>query len=145
MIFFFFEAALNCTVSLISFSVSMSFIHRKSTFLRVKFLILLLWWKCFSAIEISWWSLYGLSSGNTDTFSICTPLISYKYLIALAETSSTILSRYGGPTHRGSWSIKMNSKYFLGVLFCFHFVLVLLFLLVCSLFWFWCISGFFFF
>jgi hypothetical protein len=40
-----------------------------------------------------------ISSINKDalisTFLICTPLISFCYLIALSKTSSTILNRYG--------------------------------------------------
>jgi hypothetical protein len=43
--------------------------------------------------------MYAVISANNDTlasfFSICIPLISFSYLIALTRTSSTILNRYG--------------------------------------------------
>ena len=91
-----FETIVKGVVSLISFSDCL-YIGRLLGFVCY-YCILLLCWKYLSAVNISWWSLYGLLCMRsyhlqirnflfTSFYPICIPLIYFSCLIALAKTS----------------------------------------------------------
>jgi hypothetical protein len=91
--------------SLISFSGCLSFVYRKFTDLfelilyPTTLLKLFISWRS-SQVEFLGLLMYAIISlANSDTLisflPICIPLISFCCLIVLANTSSTILNRYG--------------------------------------------------
>ena len=101
--FILFVNIVKSIVSLISFSAKLFFEYRKATDLlelilySVTLLKLFISCRC-SVVEYLELLIYTIiSSANSDIFTsffpICIPLIAFCWLIALARTSSTILSR----------------------------------------------------